>query len=175
MKYTPLEIIYNNVITALFRVIGYHILYPSNLFSRILFVMHLQALTSSVLLLLSLSVAHPGHDPTEEILERRSFKNSVRHASLTHCADKLKARGVQSRNLERRAATVAMARLSQDLTKRDTDSVLAESHNKTSLGYSENTSISDLFSANASCVLTPEVTQGPYCMLCHLKALKLPS
>lgn len=126
--------------------------------------MYLKAVASSVLLLSSLSSAHPGHDATEEILERRSFKNSVRHASLAHCADKLKARGVQGRNMERRAATAATARLSRGISKRDTDSVLAESHNKTSLGYSENTSISDLFSGNASCVLTPEVTQGPYCM-----------
>jgi hypothetical protein len=124
--------------------------------------MHL-ALASSLLLLSGLSLAHPGHDLTDEILERRAFKNSVRSVSLAHCADKLKARGVQARNLERRAATVAMARLSHGVSKRDTDSVLAESHNKTSLGYTENTSISDLFSGNASCVLTPEVTQGPYC------------
>lgn len=165
---------YNNAIAALFENIGYHVLFRINLFIILPFIMHLQAFASSVLLLSSLSAAHPGHDLTEEILERRSFKNSVRHASLAHCADKLKARGVQSRNLERRTATVQMARLSQDLARRDTDSVLAESHNKTSLGYSENTSISDLFSANASCVLTPEVTQGPYCMLLSLER-KFPS
>ncbi|KAH0598787.1 hypothetical protein MHUMG1_02899 [Metarhizium humberi] len=126
--------------------------------------MHLQALASSILLLSSVAVAHPGHDLTEEILERRSFKNSVRRASLSHCAEKLKARGVQARNLERRAATAALARLSRGVSTRDADSALGESHNKTSLGYSENTSISELFSGNASCVLTPEVTQGPYCM-----------
>ncbi|KAG8405622.1 hypothetical protein J3459_011394 [Metarhizium acridum] len=124
--------------------------------------MHFQALASSILLLSSVAVAHPGHDLTDEILERRSFKNSVRHASLSHCAEKLKARGVQSRNLERRAAAAAMARLSRRVSRRDTDSVLGESHNKTSLGYSENTSVSEIFSGNASCVLTPEVTQGPY-------------
>lgn len=110
-------------------------------------------------------MAHPGHDATEEIRDRQSFKNSVRHVSLAHCAEKLKASGVFSRNLERRAATAAMARISRGVSRRDTDSVLAESHNKTALGYSENTSTSDLFSGNASCVLTPEVTEGPYCML----------
>lgn len=112
--------------------------------------------------LLGTGLAHPGHDLTEEILERRSFKNSVRSASLSHCAESLAARGVNSRNVERRAALLEEARRHKGLGKRDVDEVLDTSHNKTDLGYSLDTSITDLFSGNASCVLTPEVTQGPY-------------
>lgn len=122
---------------------------------------------SSILLtslFLGLGFGHPGHDLTDEILERRSFKNSVRSASLSHCADTLKKRGVDSRNLERRAAFLDAARLDRGVVKkRDTDTALGTSHNETDLGYSLDTSISDIFSGNASCVLTPEVTQGPYC------------
>jgi hypothetical protein len=113
--------------------------------------------------LTALSVrAHPGHDLTEEIMERRSFVNSVRQVSLAHCADKLRARGVENRNLARRAATLETARARRGLARRDLDS-LDTSHDMSDLGYTENTSISKLFSSNGSCVLTPEVTQGPYC------------
>lgn len=114
-------------------------------------------------LLLGLGQAHPGHDLTEEILERRSFKSTIRSASLDHCADTLRKRGVENRNLQRRAAFLEGARLDKGLAKRDTEEVLDTSHNKTHLGYSLDTGLSDLFSSNASCVLTPEVTQGPYC------------
>jgi protocatechuate 3,4-dioxygenase beta subunit len=48
------------------------------------------------------------------------------------------------------------------VTERDVDSVLATSHNETSLGYTANTDEATLFTGNASCTLTPEVTQGPY-------------
>lgn len=112
-------------------------------------------------------LAHPGHDLSEEILERRSFKNSVRSASLAHCADTLSERGVNARSSVRRASVLDRARQLQGLTARDVDAVLSASHNETELGYTENTSISDIFSGNSSCVLTPEVTQGPYCKSCQ--------
>jgi hypothetical protein len=48
--------------------------------------------------------------------------------------------------------------------KRDLATVLATDHNETSLGYTLNTPEATIFSANNSCILTPEVTQGPYCM-----------
>lgn len=56
------------------------------------------------------------------------------------------------------------ARLNRGIDKRDAASVLATSHNGTSLGYTENTNVAKLFSSNNSCLLMPEVTQGPYCM-----------
>ena len=46
--------------------------------------------------------AHPGHDPTQEILERRAFfQNKPR--DLSHCAEKLKRTGLERRAAERRA------------------------------------------------------------------------
>lgn len=107
--------------------------------------------------------AHPGHDLTEEIAERKDFLRSVRRATLAHCADKLKARGVEASNVARRSAAVEKKRAAKGVQRRDVDSDLSTSHNSTDLGYTENTSISQLFSSNGSCLLTPEVTQGPYC------------
>ncbi|GKT43635.1 uncharacterized protein ColSpa_03816 [Colletotrichum spaethianum] len=114
------------------------------------------------LALLSSAVAHPGHDLTEEIAERRAFLSTVKRANLGHCADKLAARGVTARNIARRAAQVEQARQKRNIKKRDATSVLAASHNQTDLGYTLNTDAATLFSGNNSCVLTPEVTQGPY-------------
>lgn len=127
--------------------------------------MRFQHLAVAGLYLVTGAFAHPGHDLTQEKAERRSFIESVRQASLSHCAETLKARGVEARNAERRSAQVRDARSRRGLIKRDADSVLAESHNETDIGYTPNTDASSLFSSNSSCVLTPEVTQGPYCEL----------
>ncbi|KAH8659961.1 Intradiol ring-cleavage dioxygenase [Xylariales sp. PMI_506] len=121
-----------------------------------------QLVVSGLAVLPSSVLAHPGHDVSIEAAERRQFLGSVKRASLSHCASKLKARGVDKRNVARRAAALENARAKRGLKKRDLDSVLATSHNETSLGYTANTDESVLFSGNNSCVLTPEVTQGPY-------------
>ncbi|KAI1853982.1 hypothetical protein JX265_003695 [Neoarthrinium moseri] len=119
---------------------------------------------SGLALLSSSAVAHPGHDLTQEIAERRSFLNNVARSDLSHCASKLKARGISDRNIARRTAAANKARAKRGLKKRDItfDSVLATDHNKTSAGYSQNTDAATLFADYNSCVLTPETTQGPY-------------
>ncbi|KAI1631627.1 aromatic compound dioxygenase [Biscogniauxia mediterranea] len=121
-----------------------------------------QTVVSGLALLSSSVIAHPGHDLTQEIAERREFLSSVKRTDLTHCAEKLKARGVTERNVARRSAMLEKARAKRGLKKRDLDTVLATSHNATSLGYTPNTDATTLFSGNNSCILTPEVTQGPY-------------
>lgn len=108
--------------------------------------------------------AHPGHDLSEEIAERQLFLRSVRRSTLAHCADKLKARGVEANNISRRSAAVQGKRAARGIQRRALDSDLSTAHNDTDLGYTESTSVSELFSGNGSCLLTPEVTQGPYCM-----------
>ncbi|KFA70071.1 hypothetical protein S40285_03316 [Stachybotrys chlorohalonatus IBT 40285] len=120
--------------------------------------MHFSRIVSSMAILAGLALAHPGHDVAQEAAERRAYINSVRQVSLAHCADKLKARGVEARNIARRAAIVEAARLK----RRDLEESLGTSHNETDLGYTEITSPDTLFSGNGSCVLTPEVTAGPY-------------
>lgn len=117
---------------------------------------------SGLTLLAGSAIAHPGHDISQEIQERRDFLNNVKRTDLSHCAAKLKARGVDKRNVARRVSQVNKARAKRGLTKRDAASVLATSHNATDLGYSLSTDAATIFSGNNSCVLTPEVTQGPY-------------
>lgn len=141
------------------------------------------SVVSGLALLTGFAAAHPGHDLTQEIKERREFLNSVKRTNLDHCAGQLKARGVQKRNIERRAALLEKARAKRasetlrtsycssilnyligGLTKkRDLNSVLATDHNATDLGYTTNTDAATLFAGYNSCLLTPEVTQGPYC------------
>ncbi|KAH7124765.1 Intradiol ring-cleavage dioxygenase [Dactylonectria macrodidyma] len=113
-------------------------------------------------LLGGVAIAHPGHNIAEEAAERRDFLQSVKRTSLTHCADKLKARGIEARNVARRSTQVEKARKKRGLKKRDLDTVLATSHNETGHGYTVNTDAATLFSGYNSCILTPEVTQGPY-------------
>ena len=128
--------------------------------------MYLSTLTTSVAVLAGLAnvaQSHPGHDLTQEIAERDAYIRSVRSTSVRHCAEKLRLRGIEARNVARRAAIVSDARAARGLGRRDVSDDLAKSHNETDTGYTENTSISKLFSSNSSCLLTPEVTQGPYC------------
>lgn len=126
--------------------------------------MHLLAnFVTGVLVLSKVVTAHPGHDVNHEAAERREFLNSVERSSLAHCSEKLKARGIEARNIARRSARISKVREKRALKeKRDLDSISA-SHNQTDQGYTLNTDFATLFSGNNSCVLTPEVTQGPYC------------
>ncbi|KAI2606995.1 aromatic compound dioxygenase [Hypoxylon fragiforme] len=117
----------------------------------------------SLALLAGSAVAHPGHDISEEIRERREFLSTAKRTNLDHCAPKLKARGVEKRNVLRREALLEKARAKRGLNKkRDLETVLATDHNKTSLGYTTNTDPAVLFAGYNACLLTPEVTQGPY-------------
>ncbi|KAI9149124.1 Catechol 1,2-dioxygenase 1 [Paramyrothecium foliicola] len=124
--------------------------------------MHFLTATKSLGLFLGLAIAHPGHDVHEEALERRAFLESAKRTSLSHCAEQLRARGIEALNAARRQAKVEQLRQKRGLKKRDADTVLGTSHNKTDLGYTLNTDAATLFAGINSCVLTPEVTQGPY-------------
>lgn len=109
------------------------------------------------------AAAHPGHSLAEELQERRDYLSTAKVRDLSHCAAKLKARGVEARNIARREQTFAAAQAKRGLAKRSLSSVLATDHNATDLGYTASTDAATLFaSANTSCVLTPDVTQGPY-------------
>jgi hypothetical protein len=62
------------------------------------------------LFLAAIAAAHPGHDVSEELAERATFLGNIKRASLGHCAEKLKARGIEERNSRRRAALVEAVR-----------------------------------------------------------------
>ncbi|KAH7175277.1 Intradiol ring-cleavage dioxygenase [Dactylonectria macrodidyma] len=114
------------------------------------------------LVLSGTAVSHPGHDICQEITERREFINSVERSSLAHCAEKLKVRGNDGRNIERRSAKIAEIREKRGLKKRDLETVLGTSHDHTDEGYTMRTDAATLFAGNNSCVLTPEVAVGPF-------------
>lgn len=121
--------------------------------------------TSTILpaLLAGSAAAHPGHSVAQELQERRDYLAQAQARDLSHCSAKLKARGVEARNVARREQAAEAARAKRGLkSKRDLDTVLATDHNSTSLGYTNITDAATLFSADSSCVLTPDVTQGPY-------------
>ncbi|KAG9229497.1 Intradiol ring-cleavage dioxygenase [Amylocarpus encephaloides] len=128
----------------------------------------MQLITSIVAALVAgAAVAHPGHDHSKEIAERAEF---MKHSKkdLSHCAAKMKARGLEANAIARRNAKAQQARKKRNIAAnapfiqaRDTASVIATSH-LSSVDYDASADASVLFSSNSTCVLSPEVTQGPY-------------
>ncbi|KAI0977588.1 aromatic compound dioxygenase [Xylaria arbuscula] len=110
--------------------------------------------TSAVLV-----AAHPGVDHTNEILQRREFLSNVKRSDLSHCSAKLKARGVEDRAIKRRQA-IAAAKSKRGIIQRDL-SDKNKSHLSTE-AYTLDTALDTIFAANTSCLLSPEVTEGPY-------------
>ncbi|KAK3942635.1 Intradiol ring-cleavage dioxygenase [Diplogelasinospora grovesii] len=104
--------------------------------------------------------AHPGHDHKAELAERAAILSKLSRKDLSHCAAKLKARGIEARSIKRRNALAAEI-LKRSNIKRDVTEVLATSHHS-SESYTLATPESTIFATNNSCVLSPEVTEGPY-------------
>ncbi|KAI1426549.1 aromatic compound dioxygenase [Xylaria sp. FL1777] len=107
----------------------------------------------------ALVTAHPGVDHHDEILQRREFISNVKRSDLSHCAAKLSARGVEKRAIERRRA-LANAKSKRGIVGRDL-SDKNKSH-LSSEAYTADTALDVIFAANTSCLLSPEVTEGPY-------------
>lgn len=51
----------------------------------------------------SMVSAHPGHDHHQELAERTAALQHTKK-DLSHCAEKIRARGLEKRSVERRAA-----------------------------------------------------------------------
>ncbi|KAL3424687.1 hypothetical protein PVAG01_03968 [Phlyctema vagabunda] len=116
-------------------------------------------------LLAGFTAAHPGHDHSKEIEQRSAY---LKHAKkdLSHCAAKLKARGIEARNIARRSALAKDSRRKRGINtntpyKRDLATVLNTTH-LSSVDYTPATDEATIFAGNTSCILSPEVTQGPY-------------
>lgn len=62
--------------------------------------------------LAGLGFAHPGHDVKAEAAERAAFlkRTPIESRSLGHCAENLKARGYEAKNVARRHQTVEQLR-----------------------------------------------------------------
>jgi len=115
---------------------------------------------TTLLTFLAAVSAHPGEDHTHEAAERAAALNLMGKRSLSHCADKLAARGVHAQNQIRRRAFLDSV---QAMRKRDITSVLATDHKSNLTGITAATSPDTVFSGQNQCILAPEVTQGPYC------------
>jgi protocatechuate 3,4-dioxygenase beta subunit len=131
--------------------------------------------------------AHPGESAEQhakDAAQRRAYLNANKR-SLAHCADALQKRGNDVTMHQRRKAQVEKARakraissgMFEQVTKRqlltpgtenrylrvrDVDSVLNTDHHSNITGITTDSDPSLIFSGNNSCVLSPEVTQGPY-------------
>ncbi|KAL5513379.1 hypothetical protein ACEPAH_3778 [Sanghuangporus vaninii] len=120
-------------------------------------------------------VAHPHAHIEAELVKRREFQIATR-SSLVGCQSKLRARGgMAERSIARRKTFAERIRKARGLDtdrpfkrKRDLNTVLDTSHLLNATGL---TAESDPFDENVgSCILGPEVTQGPY----HLLSLSFP-
>ncbi|KAK9415767.1 putative Intradiol ring-cleavage dioxygenase [Seiridium unicorne] len=107
----------------------------------------------------TLVAAHPGGNIKEELLKRQQFIANSKRTSLGHCAAKHKARGIEQRAIERRQ-NIANMNAKRGVIQRDSSDI-----NKTHLSdadYDQTTPLETVFAQNASCVLSPEETEGPY-------------
>ncbi|KAJ7923816.1 Intradiol ring-cleavage dioxygenase [Mycena leptocephala] len=118
--------------------------------------------------LIGVSSAH-SHAPAGSVeFFRRANFHDVARRSLSSCHDELSTRGgVYERARERRQRAANDHRRKRGLRadapyRRDTSSVLATDHKSNLTGVTNNTAATTLFDGNSSCVLAPEVTQGPY-------------
>lgn len=131
--------------------------------------------------------AHPGHDVQTEAIERAVALKGRR--GLAHCADTFNARGLESRNIMRRDHAVQQIRRRKavrseskplllprsnaniqvsnkgteapSLMDRDLGSLNTSHHSSLDVDFQTDPDV--LFSSNGTCILTPDVTQGPYC------------
>jgi hypothetical protein len=71
--------------------------------------MHLITPLVAAALIASNAVAHPGHDMRTEIAERAAFMQTSKR-DLSHCAAKMKIRGIEHGNVARRTALAKNAR-----------------------------------------------------------------
>lgn len=105
------------------------------------------------------AVAHPGHDIAEEIAERAAYIASDSYTGLSHCAETLKSR--QAALISRRKAMVQHLRTKRGIVKRDFEDVLNTDH-QSNASVTPDSPDDVVFAGNASCILQPETTEGPY-------------
>ncbi|EWC48827.1 hypothetical protein DRE_00132 [Drechslerella stenobrocha 248] len=111
-----------------------------------------------------------GDESHEAIQKRNAF---ISRRSLAACRDSVDAKALFARSLQRRSDLVNQIRKerglversladSHTIAKRSFESVSQINHNNTFANATYNVDSSVLFSGNSSCLLMPEVTEGPY-------------
>lgn len=126
--------------------------------------------------LIGSAVAHPGekHDMThvKRQIDIRQLRAVAAKRSLENCQDSLQHRSLMQRSHTRRSEALSALRQKRSINsnskkfRRDL-ALLQEfeaiNHNHTgTLDYCASTDPSTIFAANTSCILAPEVTDGPY-------------
>jgi len=121
-------------------------------------------------LLGSITQAHPGDDHHDELARRAEWLSQVGRRDLSHCAEKLKARGIHAKSHRTRSQIAHELRVKRGLSitapflrARDLSTAAGTSHLSSLTGLSVDTSGDVLFASNSTCVLNPETTEGPYC------------
>ncbi|KAM7211411.1 Intradiol ring-cleavage dioxygenase [Rhypophila decipiens] len=122
--------------------------------------MHIPTILSTAFLA-GLVAAHPGHDHTQELKERAEFLAQNKN-NLSHCADKLRARGVHASNIKRRNALTGNLLKKRGVDGREAFTPSIQKSHESLVEYTARTDPSVLFAGNASCVLSPEQIEGPY-------------
>ncbi|CEJ58307.1 Putative Protocatechuate 3,4-dioxygenase beta subunit [Penicillium brasilianum] len=121
--------------------------------------------------LLSFVSAHPGDTVKTEAATRAAYLRNipVRLRSLTHCTEEFRKRGIDDTNFARREAAVRQLRKQRGLDTgagylkaRDFNSVLETDHRSNLKNVKPSTDPRILFSSGGTCIVQPEVTQGPY-------------
>ncbi|KXT01611.1 hypothetical protein AC578_8017 [Pseudocercospora eumusae] len=119
------------------------------------------------LLALNGALAHPGHNVQQEAAERGQWLQKAKPRSVRSCANELRRRGHLEASLARRQELSRHARVKRGLSndkplfRRDYSSAVNESH-ASSLDVTKGSDETLLFADDSSCLLQPEVTQGPY-------------
>ncbi|KAI1205699.1 aromatic compound dioxygenase [Annulohypoxylon truncatum] len=120
--------------------------------------------------------AHPGEEHDAHQMKRelvaRDNAAQLGARSLASCSNSASAQALKSRSIKRRANAVKNIRQKRGIqaparkdkrTLEDLQAWEAVNHNMTgTYSYDMFTSLEDVFSGNTSCILAPEVTDGPY-------------
>ncbi|KAF2690896.1 aromatic compound dioxygenase [Lentithecium fluviatile CBS 122367] len=129
--------------------------------------------------LLGMAAAHPGehHDMShiKRQIDARQMRAAAAKRSLSKCQNSLKHRDLMARSMARRANVMNELRQKRGIQvnskkfRRDLATLQefeAVNHNMTGqYDYTSDTSAATIFAANTSCILAPEVTDGPYYVL----------
>ncbi|KAG7284451.1 hypothetical protein NEMBOFW57_010824 [Staphylotrichum longicolle] len=103
-----------------------------------------------------LVAGHPGHDHAKELGTRLEFLANNKN-DLSHCAEKMRTRGLFAANAQRRSELAETILKKRGLEAR----AISDSH-KSTASYTAQTELSTIFAGNSSCVLSPEQIEGPY-------------
>ncbi|KAI1379423.1 aromatic compound dioxygenase [Hypoxylon crocopeplum] len=126
--------------------------------------------------LASYAAAHPGETHDAHQMKRelvaRDYAAQVGARSLAACSNSASAQALKARSIKRRAEAVKKIREKRGIQaparkdKRELEDLQAwekVNHNMTgTYDYNMFTSLEEVFSGNTSCILAPEITDGPY-------------